>query len=235
MAGIPEPSSVSEKRHQTFGASTMAGAGKTGEDKKTRKWVIIGSVAGVIALVFIVMSYKKSAATTATTPATDTTGGYGYGGGGGDIASELQGINTQLGSISSQLNTPPATNSQGGPAMGPQPVPTNNYPVQSGAPTPARGSPPPSGGALPPISPSAFYALSHAAEAALVGSGQTLYQSGGEAIAWDRAHGINPAGINPNSYYGLSAPAARAFLASGQTGYQSGGEALAWARAHPGG
>lgn len=230
MAGIPEPQSVAERKHATFGAGTLAGVGKTGDDKKTRKWVIIGSVAGVIALVFIVMAYRKQAA--GATTATSTPGPVGdvagYGGS-GDVASQLQGINTQLGSISSLLSQPPATNTQGGPAMGPQPLPTNPIAYNAGG-TPVAGGP---SAGLPPILPTSFYALTANAAAALVGSGQTLYQSGAEAISWDRAHGVNPAGINPNSYYGLSAPAARNFLASGQTGYQSGGEAIAWARAHP--
>jgi hypothetical protein len=79
----------------------------------------------------------------------------------------------------------------------------------------------------PGATPASYLALtSPAAIQGDINQGQTLYQSGTEAQAWDLANGT-PAGQSlpdPNQYYALSGPAAVALGASGKPVYvQQGG------------
>jgi hypothetical protein len=116
----PEPHTQAEARHATGGASSMFSGGKTSEEKKTRKWSIIGVVIGVVGLVVVLLIHRSSsagaapAATTASTTPGSTldTSGTVAGYGGGDYAglqSQLQQLETTLATVASQANPTAST------------------------------------------------------------------------------------------------------------------------------
>ena len=88
----------------------------------------------------------------------------------------------------------------------------------------------PAGGAASTaqVDPNGYFSLSAPAVPVALGLGDTLYSSGGEAIAWDQANGQSDAGIDPNGYYALSPQAASALSQSGEAVYSTGAEANAF-------
>jgi hypothetical protein len=123
--GIANPRSHADKRKATGGASSMFTGGKSAEEKKSRKWSIIGAVIGVIGIVIVLLlhsrSQAQSAATTTTgtvpTSATDaaTQGDVlGYGGGSdAGLQSQIQQISNQLASLQNTASAG-STNPTGG-------------------------------------------------------------------------------------------------------------------------
>ena len=93
---------------------------------------------------------------------------------------------------------------------------TAGTPPETTTPGPTASAP------TPGATPASYLALtSPAAIQGDINAGQTLYQSGTEAQAWDLANGT-PAGQSlpdPNQYYALSGPAAVALGASGKPVY----------------
>lgn len=214
---------------------TDSGGGGMKDWIATHKWQTAGGV--VVLGLFGLYLYKRHQANAAAASGSTTTPGQGVASGqiyevapgslgssdgtsDGAFASLIaldQSLQNQIATLTAQHNTVPGAPMQ---PVG-KPVPTSSY-------TPATGKTPVT------YPPNQYYALSPAAASnALNNLGYTLYQTGAEAMAWDKAHGVkDPAGINPGGFYALSPQAAKAGLASGMTEYQTSAEANQWAAAH---
>lgn len=201
-----------------------AGGGLSGAvDKLGPHKVPILVVGGAAALGGIAL-LKRSSSSSSATPAAGTTGQTVPAGGYpsdpysaaqdayNSLEPQLEALQSQIAGLSSTSTTPT-------PAPAKTPAP---------APKPAATKTPPKPAAA------SYYALSPAAAAnALNNLGYTLYQTGAEALAYDKAHGTNYAkGVNPAGYYALSPAAAKAGLASGLVEYQTAAEAAQWNASH---
>ena len=184
-------------------------------------WIAV-AVVGVIIYRKVSGSGSGSSSTSGTTSASDqaallnsqaaadyaslTTAGGSYSGPVGGAPTSITDPTTTTTTTSTGTDT--GTSSGGGSTTVATPGPT------AAAPTPG-------------ATPASYLALtSPAAIQGDINQGQTLYQSGTEAQAWDLANGT-PAGQSlpdPNQYYALSGPAAVALGASGKPVYvQQGG------------
>ena len=164
----------------------------------------IAGAGGLVAAYALYRSKKAggvaNTATGTTTSTPYTTAPYGTAGYATYDSSQLDaynGLESQLTTLTGQLQ-----GLQSASAAGATPVPTT---------TPTVTAPP------------NYTQVSKQAALADVGAGQTLYQSGNEAIGWDTTYGT-PKGqsigaVNPNSYYALSPAAARLLANSGKPVY----------------
>jgi hypothetical protein len=192
------------------GSEIQSGSNPPAVDPKKKKrntYLLAGGGILVAALVFLYAKSKnKNAAGATAVPSNSTTPTLVLPSSNQDAtqSSDYAALSGQIGQLSNLLSKqnevqPPPTGGGGGGGTNP-PVTT---PTTPGTPT---GS---------------YVAVSPGAVAADIAAGQTLFQSGTEANAWDIAHGT-PAGqtlTNPSAYYGLSAAAAQNLAASGNPVY----------------
>lgn len=185
------------------------GAPPATNPKKKRNMYLLAGGGVLVAAVVYLYAKKKSAASSATTSTTagtnsttptlvlpssnqDATG-----------SSDYAALSGQLGQLANQLSqqqSQPTTTT----TATPTPTPAATTPTQT---TPTGSYVPVTGGA--------------GAVAGDIAQGQTLYQSGTEANAFDLQYGT-PAGqtlASPGSYYGLSAAAAQGLAAAGSPVY----------------